>query len=365
MKIKAAILYEAGKPLPIEEVDLEEPHEGEVLVKLVGVGICHADLDVARGSIPTRTPLILGHEGAGIVEQVGTRVTAAKPGDHVVLTGAASCGKCRYCVSGMPSLCEVFNPVLFQGTLPGGQRRLRKDGQEINHFCFQSSFAEYSVVPQEAAIKVRDDAPLETIGFLGCGGMTGIGSVFNTARVKAGASVAIFGCGGVGMSALIAARLVGAGKLIAVDTLDNKLSMAGELGASHTVNATTENAVQRIKQLTDGGADYTFAAVGKADVIAHAFDAVRPGGTCVVIGGSPQTSSLTVNGLALLQEKTIKGCQYGSSRPTIDIPRYIDLFMDGKLPIDRLVTRQYPFREINDALDALEKGEVIKTAIVF
>ena len=295
MKIKAAILYEFQAPLNVEEVDLEPPQEGEVLVKLAGVGVCHADLDISKGSFPISMPVVLGHEGAGIVEQVGAGVTTVKPGDHVVLTGAASCGKCRNCVSGIPSLCEVFGPLLFKGTLPRGQKRLSKNGQDLNHIFMQSSFAEYAVVPQEAAIKVREDAPLDTIGFLGCGGMTGIGSVVNTARVEAGASVVIFGCGGVGMSALIAARLVGAGKLIAVDALDYKLSVAEELGASHTINATSENLVRHIKQITEGGADYAFAAVGRADAIAQAFDAVRPGENVSSSVGHPtQENSLSM-----------------------------------------------------------------------
>jgi len=365
MKIKAAILYELNTPLKVEEVELDGPKEGEVLVKLVGTCVCHTDISVAQGHLPAPTPIVLGHEGAGIVEQLGPQVSTLKPGDHVVLTGVASCGKCRNCVKGLRVMCEVFRPSLFQGILPGGQRRLSKDGQQLNHFFMQSSFAEYAVVPQEAAIKVRPDAPLQKLGLLGCGALTGIGSVINKAKVEVGASVAIFGCGGVGLSALMAARLVGAGKIIAVDTLDYKLKMAKELGASETINASRENVVERINQLTGGGADYTFVAVGSADVIVQAFDAIRPGGKCILAGATPVGTKVSLDALTLMREKTIMGCTMGSSRPTLDIPNYVELYMDGRLPIDRLVTRSYPLAEINSAFAVLEEGQVIKPVIVF
>ncbi|MFC2031822.1 alcohol dehydrogenase catalytic domain-containing protein [Chloroflexota bacterium] len=364
MKIKAAVLYEPKTPLKVEEVDLDEPKEGEVLVKLVGTGVCHTDLSVANGNIKMPMPIVLGHEGGGIVEKTGPGVTRVKPGDHVVLTGGAFCGKCRYCAMGKPILCEVFRPILFQGILPGGQKRLHKDGQDLSHFFVQSSFAEYSVAPEEAAIKVRDDAPLDIVCILGCGAITGIGSVINTAQVEVGSSTAIFGCGGVGMSALLAAKAIGAGKIIVVDILDSKLKMAKELGATHTINATLENPVERIAQITGDGADYSFVAILNKDVIIQAIMAIRPGGQCTIIAGIPR-GEYRLDNLGILHEKIIKGCRLGSVRAGVDIPAYVDLFMDGRLPLDKLVMRSYPLSEVNSAFEALEKGEVIKSVIAF
>ncbi len=364
MKIKAAVLYENQTTFNVEEVDLAEPQAGEILVKIAGTGICHADLDIASGAVAIPRPVVLGHEGAGVVAETGTEVTGLQAGDHVVLTGNAACGKCQYCVRGMPYLCEIFRPLLHKGTVANRQRRLSRNGEYINHSFMQSSFAEYAVVPQEAAVKIRRDTPLDIMGFLGCSGITGMGSVVNTARVRAGSSVAIFGCGSVGMNVLLASVLVGAASIIAVDLSDSKLAIAGETGATHTVNPARENSTKHIKQLTGGGADYTFAAVGSADAIAQAFDATRPGGICVVIGGSPETSQLTFNGGSLLQERTIRGCRYGSSVASRDIPAYIDLFMSGKLPLDRLVTGRFPLAEINAAFSAVAAGEGIKTVII-
>ncbi|MFC1968935.1 zinc-binding dehydrogenase [Chloroflexota bacterium] len=365
MKIWAAVLYDPNTDLKIEEIELVGPAQGEILVKLVASGICHTDVSAAEGIIPVPMPIVLGHEGAGIVEQVGTGVSSLQPGDHVVLTGVGSCGKCRSCVTGQPVMCQVFRPLLFTGTLIGGQRRLQKNGQALNHFFAQSSFAEYAVVPQETAIKVRDDASLEIVCLLGCGGMTGIGSVRNKANLKAGASIAVFGCGGVGMSAIMAAKLTGAGKIIAVDILDSKLRAAEKLGANHLINATGEDAVERIKQLTRGGADFAIAAVGDTGVITQAFNSIIPGGKCVVAGAAPQGAKLNIDALSLMREKTIAGCTMGSGVPQQDIQAYIDLFMNGMLPIDRLVTKRYQLSDINDAIQALKDGEVIKPVIVY
>jgi Zn-dependent alcohol dehydrogenase len=250
--------------------------------------------------------------------------------------------------------------------LLGGERRLRKNGQELNHFFLQSSFAEYAVVPQETAIKVRQDAPLETVGILGCGVMTGVGSVVNTAQVEVGTSATVFGCGGVGLSAVMAARLAGMDKVIAVDILDTKLRMAEELGATNSINAARENVVEHIKKLSTDGTDYSFVAVGNVDVVAQAVDAIRPGGKCIVIGAPPEGTKVSLDVIPLLVEnKSIIGCCMGSAKPTLDIPRFIDLYMEGRLPIDRLVTRRYPLDEINQAFQALDSGEVIKPVIAF
>jgi len=365
MKMKAAVLYQPKSPLVVEEVELDGPREGELLVKMAAASLCHTDLGAIDADFPVPLPIVLGHEGAGTVEQVGAGVTGIKPGDSVLLTGAGSCGRCRYCVMGKYTLCEVFRPLRFGGTLLGGQRRLHKDGQAISHFFMISSFAEYAVVPQEMAIGVRGDAPLDVICFLGCGGITGIGSVVNVARVGMGDSVAVFGCGGVGMSALMGARLVGAAKIIAVDILDNKLSLARELGATHAINAAQEDATEAIKKITAGGADCVIVTVKSAGVLVAAFNALRPGGTCVPIGGIPHDESVSLGDISFMNERRMMGCSMGSVRAYLDIPAYVDLYKDGRLPLDKLITRRYPLGDINEAFASLEGGEVIKSVIVF
>lgn len=359
-KIKAAVLYKYNTPFKVEEVELEAPQEGEIKVKIMAVGVCHTDVHAAEGHLPVPVPAVLGHEGAGIVEEVGKGVTTVKPGDHVVLT-AAFCGRCRQCATGLPIMCEVFSPLLFQGTLLRGERRLRKNGQKINHAFIQSSFAEYAIVNQEAAVKIREDAPLDKMALFACGASTGIGSVVNVARVEMGASVAIFGCGGLGISAVIAAKLIGAGKIICVDVSENKLKAARDCGASHVINPKKEDPVARIIELTGGGADYTFEFVGNVDVIAQALYAVRTGGKCISAGAAP--GELKVNAQALLS-KTITFPMIGGIYPTLHIPRWVDLYMQGKLPIDKLVTRTYPLSEINTAVEALKKGEALRSILL-
>ncbi|MBI4295776.1 MAG: alcohol dehydrogenase catalytic domain-containing protein [Chloroflexi bacterium] len=365
MKIKAAILWGFKQPLKVEDVELDAPGQGEVLVKLVGAGVCHTDLSVAEGVYRAPVPIVLGHEGAGIVERTGRGVTTLKRGDHVILTGAASCGKCPACMKGKPTLCEVFSPALFGGILPGGHKRLHKNGQPLNHFFAQSSFAEYAVVPQEAAIKIRDDAPLETLGPLGCSGITGLGSVLNAAQVKIGSSVAVFGCGGVGMSAIMGARLAGATKIIAIDLLPRRLKLAGELGATHTINVAKRSPVAQIKRLTGGGADYAIVAVRSAAAIRQAIECIPSGGRVIIVGGAPQGTTVDLAAIGILAEKTIRGVLMGSGQAAFDIPHYVDLFMDGRLPLDRIVTHRYPLNEINEAFKASHGGEAIKPVIMF
>lgn len=364
MKMKAAVMYQPGRPLVVEEVELEDPGENEVMVKLVGTGVCHTDLGVQETGLVV--PMVLGHEGAGVVHKVGPGVTSHKPGDHVVLTGAASCGRCTTCRKGPPVMCETYRPFYFNGYLPGKHLRLRNSkGQPIHHFFMQSSFAEYAVVPADCAVKVREDAPLDLIGVLGCGVKTGLGAVINKLRPEAGSSIAVFGCGGVGMSSIMGARLCGAGKIIAVDVLDNKLQAAAGFGATHFINPKKEDAAARIRQLTGGGADYSVMAVGNSDVIAPAFDCLRFGGTCVVVGASPDGGKASIDLLSLIREKKLTGSSMGSGVSGIDIPAWVDLFMQGRLPLDRLVSRWYSLVEINAAFRALADGEVIKPLIVF
>jgi len=286
--MKAAILYEPKKALIIEDIPIPEPKDGEVLVKLAATGVCHTDLHPVKGDMPVPLPIVLGHEGAGIVEKTGKAVTTLKPGDHVVLSVMPYCGKCRSCLSGRPYLCEFGWQNVFGGTMLDGSRRLRKpDGVELSHFFCQSSFAEYAVVDERTAVKIRDDAPLDKVCVMGCGASTGIGTVVNTAKVEAGASVAVFGCGGVGLCAIMASRLVGAGKIIAVDVVEGKLDLASEFGATHTINARKENPVEKVREITLGGADYSMEFIGNVDAMAQAYDSTRPGGKAIVVGAAP------------------------------------------------------------------------------
>lgn len=362
--MKAAVLHELNSPLRVEEVTLDEPQDQEVLVKLAATGVCHTDLHAIKGDISVPLPVVLGHEGAGIVEKVGPGVTTLQPGDHVVLMVIFSCGKCSFCARGKPTNCMAGLGAMIMGTLPGGGKRLHKGEQELSHYWSQSSFAEYAIVHQHTAVKIREDAPLEVACLFGCGVTTGVGAVINTAGLRAGESIAIFGCGGVGLSAVMGAKLAGAGKIIAVDMLDQKLEMAKELGADYVINASQENPPQRIMQLT-GGADYAIECIGNVDVIGQALASINFAGKCVVVGSSPPGSMLSLNPTQFTMGKTLTGCLQGSIVASVDIPRYVDLYMMGKLPVEKLITRNYGLDEINDAFKALESGEVMRSVIRF
>jgi S-(hydroxymethyl)glutathione dehydrogenase/alcohol dehydrogenase len=368
MRMKAAILEELNAPLKVEEVELADPKDEEVLVRLVATGVCHSDVHVIKGDMGVPLPVVLGHEGAGIVEKVGRSVTEVKPGDRVVCSVTSYCGKCRSCLVGMPYTCErVPVTAMIYGSMADGTTRLRrKNGEELHHFLCQASFAEYAVVEEEAAVKVRDDAPLDVVCLLACGASTGIGAVVNKARIPAGSSVAVFGCGGIGLSAIMAAHLVGALRIFAVDLLDSKLEKARELGATDVINAAKEDAVAVIQAATGGwGADYGFEAIGKPDIITQAYNATRPGGMTVVLGIAPLGSTFTIEAWRFMGEMVLTGCAAGCLRPRYDIPRYVDLFMAGKLPLDKLVTARYPLKRINDAIRDTLEGKIIRGVITF
>lgn len=364
MLIKAAVQRDFNLPWKIEELELDEPKEGEVLVKLVASAVCHTDLHLFKGDLPHPLPCVPGHEGAGIVEKIGPGVTSVKPGDHIVIWMCPYCGRCRACLNGKPYWCEQSAVLLLSGTMLDGTTRLRtKEGESIFHFFCDSSFAEYAVVLEKVAIKIRDDIPLEKACLFGCGASTGIGAVLNHAKVKPGESVAIFGCGGVGLSALMAANLSGAYPIIAVDVLDSKLEIAKELGATYTINAKREDPLHRILSLT-GGVDYAFEAIGKVEVISILPDCIRSGGLGIVIGAAPYGSSISIDAGYFLFGKTLAGNLGGMTNPHIDIPKWLNLFMAGKLPIDKLITRTFSLDEINSALEALEKGKVLRSVIL-
>ena len=369
MKTKAAVLEQFNKPLKIEQVELDEPKETEVLVRLVATGVCHTDLHCIKGDLSVPLPIVLGHEGAGIVERVGGNVTTVKPGDRVIVTVAPYCGKCPACMMGVPTSCETDpQTAMLMGTMADGTKRLRrKNGDELNHFMAQSSFAEYAVVCESATVKVRDDAPLDVVCLLGCGASTGIGAVINKARVRAGSSVAVFGCGGVGLATIMAAKLVGARQIVAVDMLDKKLKLAGELGATDLVNASKDDPVVKIAELSGGGVDYSFEAIGNPSVMTQAFHSVyaRPGGMAVVLGLAPIGATFPIEAWRFMREVVLTGCTAGSVRPQIDIPHYVDLFMAGKLPLERLVSARYQLEHINKAIKATLDGEIVRGVITF
>ena len=363
--MKAAVLYEPNTPLKVEKVTLDEPQANEVLVKIVATGLCHSDLHFMKGEMPAPMPVVPGHEGAGIVEKVGPSVTTLQTGDHVVMMVSFSCGKCRYCIEGKPTMCVENLPIQSMATLPGGGKRLHKGKDELNHLFGLASYAEYAVVHERSCVKVREDAPLDVVCLLGCGTSTGIGAAINSTGIKPGESIAIFGCGGVGLSAVIGAKLAGAGKIIAVDTLDKKLAMAKKLGADHLINVSQDDPITKVMELTGGGADYALECIGNVNVMSQAFASIRFGGKLIVVGMAPLGTMFSIATYEFLLGKTVTGTVQGDINPQIDIPRYIDLFMDGKLPIDKLITRSYTLDEINDAFEALEKGKVIRSVIKF
>jgi NDMA-dependent alcohol dehydrogenase len=363
--MKAAVFYEIGKPLKVENLKLDDPQANEVLVKLVATGVCHSDLHFMKGEMPAPTPVVPGHEGAGIVEKVGPGVTTLQPGDHVVMMVSFSCGKCRFCVEGHPTQCLENLPIMSMATLPGGHTRLRKGDQPIQHLFGLSSFAEYAVVHERSCVKIRDDAPLEVACLLGCGVSTGIGAAINTTGLKPGESIAVFGCGGVGLSAIMGAKLAGAGTIIAVDALPKKLTMAKKLGADVTINVKKEEPIGKIMEITGGGADYALECIGNVDVMAQGFASIRFGGKFIVVGMAPLGTMVSAAPFEFLLGKTMTGTVQGDIRPSVDIPRFVDLYMNGKLPIDKLISRIYSLDEINEAFAALERGEVIRSVVKF
>jgi S-(hydroxymethyl)glutathione dehydrogenase/alcohol dehydrogenase len=364
MKIKAAVLYEANTPLVVETLDLDDPKDGEVLVRLVSAGVCHSDYHVMKGEWKTPLPMVLGHEAAGVVEKVGPGVTLSRPGDHVILNFRPNCGWCRYCTIGRPVLCNGADTerwMMFDGT-----PRLHKGGQDIFHFARTASFAEYAVVPQSGAVPVREDMPLDKACLIGCSVMTGVGAVINTARVEPGSSVMVIGCGGVGLNVIQGARLAGAARIIAVDVLENKLAYAREFGATDIIDASHGDTAARVRDMTDGGVDYAFEAIGNSKTILQAYESTCRGGVTTVVGMAAEDDAVTINALSLPRtEKTIMGSYYGSARPWVDLPRMVDLYLSGQLQVDSLISRTYPLDDINIAYDALGKGEVARSILLY
>ncbi|MBI2116388.1 MAG: Zn-dependent alcohol dehydrogenase [candidate division NC10 bacterium] len=367
MKALAAVLWAVGGRLDLREVEVQAPENGEVLVRMAACGICHTDLHVMTGHVGAPLPAVLGHEGAGIVAEVGPGVRSVTPGDHVIPLWRLSCGVCEYCSDGRPALCNEGMQVRSSGCLLDGSTRFRLDGQAIKHFCGVSSFSEYCVIPERGVLKIPDDLPLDRAALLGCAVVSGVGAVFNAARVRPGSSVAVFGTGGVGLNVVQGAAIAGAEKIIAVDVLQNKLEWARQFGATHTVNATTANPVEQVRALTGGkGVHYAFEVIGQPATMRQAYECLAKRGMAVVLGVTPMTAEVSVPAMSLVfEERILTGSIYGAGSPRIEIPKLIDLYRAGKLKLDELLTRTYPFRQINEAYAALERGELARGAVTF
>lgn len=374
MKIKAAVLYamEAkppyaeSLPLSIEAIDLAPPGPGEILVKIAAAGLCHSDLSVINGHRPRPMPMALGHEAAGIVDELGQGVTDLQRGDHVVLVFVPSCGHCEPCAEGRPALCEPGAAANGAGTLLSGARRLSRNGQQINHHMGCSVFAEYATVSRRSVVKIDRELPLDEAALFGCAVLTGVGAVVNTAQVRAGSSVAIVGLGGVGLAALLGANAAGARQIVAVDLSDEKLELAKALGATHTFNAGSPNCKDEIRQASGGGVAFAFEFAGSVRALELAYGITRRGGMTVTAGLPPPSATFPLPPVNLVaEERTVKGSYIGTCVPSRDIPRYIDLYRQGKLAVNRLMSGRLKLEEINRGFDLLNEGKAVRQVVVF
>jgi alcohol dehydrogenase len=373
MKIRAAVLeamgaahpYAASRPLKIEELDLAPPGAGEILVRIKAAGLCHSDLSVINGDRPRPLPMALGHEAAGIVEQLGDGVQDLAVGDHVVLVFVPSCGHCHPCAEGRPALCEPGAAANGAGTLLNGARRLTRKGQTINHHLGCSAFATHAVVSRRSAIKIDRELPLEHAALFGCAVLTGVGAVVNTAQVRAGTSLAVIGLGGVGLASVLGAAAAGARQVIAVDLADDKLTLAQTLGATHTFNAGAANVIEAIRDATRGGVDIAIEMAGSTRAFDLAYRITRRGGMTVTAGLPPPNATWAMPAVNLVaEERTIKGSYVGTCVPMRDIPRYIDLFRGGRLPVDRLLTGTLALDDINRGFDLLHEGKAVRQVVL-
>jgi S-(hydroxymethyl)glutathione dehydrogenase / alcohol dehydrogenase len=366
LHVRAVVLHEARRPLVVEEVLLDPPRADEVLVRVAAAGVCHSDLHLADGDLGTgRWPTVLGHEGAGVVEATGPGVVGLSPGDRVALSLLPACRRCRACLAGRFHLCETAAARSVQGTLLDGTSRLRLvDGRPLQHFNFVSCFAERCVVPAASAVPVPPELPLWQASLLGCSVLTGVGAVRNTARVALGQSVCVIGCGGVGLQVIAAARLAGAGPIVAVDREPAKLELAQARGATHAVDAAHEDAVAAVGRIVPGGVDHAFEAVGRPDTIRQGWDVLRPGATLVVVGVVPPGIDVCLPGSEFLAEKGVRGCFYGSAHAAVDLPMVARLALDGRLELAKVVSHLTTLDGIDDAFERLRRREGARTVVV-
>ncbi len=359
--MKAAVLREVNKPLEIEDIQISQPGPHEVLIRTVAAGVCHSDLHFQNGAYRYPMPTVLGHESAGIVETVGSEVKYVGPGDHVITCLSAFCGHCRYCTTGRPALCSGEETR----RAPDEPPRLSKDGEAVHQFLNLSSYAEHMLVHEHALVKIREDMPLDRACLIGCGVTTGVGAAINTARVEPGSTVAVIGCGGVGLSVVQGAAIAGAGRIIAIDTNPSKLELARKFGATDGVNASEGDPVERVKELTGGGVEYSFEAIGLKQTAEQAWQMLENGGTATVIGMIPVGTKIELHGVDFLFEKKIQGSSMGSNRFRVDMPRYVDFYLAGKLNLDDLISQRIKLDQVNEAFAALERGDVARSVITF
>lgn len=362
---KAVVARELNQAVTVEEVMVEEPRHGEVMIRMAACGVCHSDLSATNGTIPYPLPLVLGHEGAGVVESVGEGVSRFKPGDHVLSSFVSMCGRCRDCQRGRPQLCEQVQRTLF--TLPDGSTRVTdRDGKSLNVFSGCGTMAELATLHQDSVVKIESDIPLDRAALIGCGVMTGVGAAVNTAGVDPGSTAIVYGCGGVGLNVIQGCAIAGAHTIVAIDMNEEKLEFARQFGATHAFNAGAENLAKSLFKLTAGGADFAFDCVGNGRIGEQAFAAVRRGGVVVVVGIAPPRDQLSISTAALaVSEKTLTGSFFGSARPSLDFPRLIALYRNGRLKLDELIDRTYPIESAPQAFEDLKQGRQGRGVIVF
>jgi S-(hydroxymethyl)glutathione dehydrogenase / alcohol dehydrogenase len=368
MKTKAAVAWKAGAPLTIETVELDGPRAGEVLVEVKASGICHTDHFTLSGADPEGIfPSILGHEGAGVVVDVGAGVTSLKKGDHVIPLYTPECRQCKFCLSRKTNLCQSIRATQGRGLMPDGSSRFSLEGKPIFHYMGTSTFSNFIVAPEIAMAKIREDAPFDKVCYIGCGVTTGIGAVLFTAKVEAGADVVVFGLGGIGLNVIQGAKLVGAGKIIGVDIDPARQEMARRFGMTHFINPKqVENVVDAIVQLTDGGADYSFECIGNTGVMRQALECTHKGwGRSIIIGVAPAGAEISTRPFQLVTGRKWEGTAFGGARGRTDVPRIVDWYMEGKIAIDPLITHTLPLADINRGFELMERGESIRAVVIY
>ncbi|KXK41476.1 S-(hydroxymethyl)glutathione dehydrogenase/class III alcohol dehydrogenase [Nitrosomonas europaea] len=368
MKTRAAVAWQAGQPLTIEEVDLAGPRTGEVLVEIKATGICHTDYYTLSGADPEGLfPAILGHEGAGIVVEVGADVKSLRPGDHVIPLYTPECRECKFCLSRKTNLCQAIRATQGRGLMPDGTSRFSLDGKAIMHYMGTSTFSNYIVVPEIALAKIREDAPFDKACYIGCGVTTGIGAVLFTAKVEVGANVAVFGLGGIGLNVIQGARMAGADKIIGIDLNPEREALGRQFGMTHFIDPSqVENVVDAVIQLTDGGADYSFECIGNTTVMRQALECTHKGwGRSIIIGVAKAGAEISTRPFQLVTGRKWEGSAFGGARGRSDVPRIVDWYMDGKISIDPLITHTLKLEEINEGFKLMEAGESIRSVVVF
>ena len=369
MKVRAAVAYQSGAPLVIENVDLEGPKAGEVLVEIKATGVCHTDAYTLSGADPEGLfPTILGHEGAGVVIEVGAGVKSLKPGDHVIPLYTPECRECEYCLNPKTNLCQAIRSTQGQGLMPDGSSRFSINGKKLHHYMGTSTFAQYTVVPEIALAKIREDAPFDKVCYIGCGVTTGIGAVIYTAKVEPGSKVVVFGLGGIGLNVVQGARLAGADMIVGVDLNPGRRAMAEKFGMTHFVNPSEVEGdlVPYLVNLTKGGADYSFECIGNTKVMRQALECCHKGwGTSVIIGVAEAGAEISTRPFQLVTGRNWRGSAFGGARGRTDVPKIVDWYMDGKIDIDSLITHTLPLDQINEAFDLMHRGESIRSVVVY